>query len=172
MPRRSSRHDRPSQTQDEDMSRDTKTVAQSGVDFAKRPAVKQESVTNGKHKRLKRSDFETNFLLTNSKSCLISAKLSTLVCQSTWQLLSSDEQAACEALLPSVDLKTQPDGSTNLSAHFFEHNQLFLQDALREFQDNLAMGQLMPSQRKKVATASSDRRNGRADAYKEEHFER
>lgn len=122
-------------------------------------------------KRSKTKDFSPGFLFTNPKSCLTTSDLDHLLSEKTWQLLSTAEQRECLSLLPDVDKISQSDGECVLRHSFFQHN-LFLQDSLRELQDNLAAGFLLPAEVRKGTEASRDRTNGRADAFKDSQFER
>ncbi|CCG83523.1 Putative uncharacterized protein [Taphrina deformans PYCC 5710] len=113
----------------------------------------------------------SQYLFTNPGSCLVSANLSSLLNAHTWQLLTTEEQNSCLELLPTVDKVRLEDGTHRIIEKFFDHN-VFLQDSLRDFQDDLAAGHLLPQQAAKAEQASIDRAAGRADDFKDAQFER
>lgn len=135
------------------------------------------SITENSPKPIKSSrpqkkinNFDEDFLFSNSKSCLSSANLQNLVNGHTWELLTAEQQAVCRSLLPDVDLVKSESGITEIKHDFFNHN-IFLQDALREFQTTLADGRFRPAHLKKLAKASRDRTEGKADKFKDEQYE-
>lgn len=113
---------------------------------------------------------KTAYLLHNPKSCLRMADLSHILNETTWALLTQEERTKCLGLVPSVDQSRSANGTTDLKPGFFTHN-LFLQDAFREFQSDLQAGYLTTAYAEKSLKASRQRRQGNADAFKDEQFE-
>lgn len=109
-------------------------------------------------------------LFTHPKSRLVSADLCSMLSSDTWALLTPEDQSECISMLPKVDKIVGHNGQETIRPDFFNHN-VFLQESMREFQDRLAAGHLMPSYLKKTKKATADRLAGKADAYKEEQFE-
>lgn len=133
----------------------------------KRAAQKTATPRSNKARKL---NFDPDFLFTNPRSCLVTADLTSILTIQTWDLLTPEEQRECLALLPDVD-KTEINGQQALNHDFFTHN-ILLQDSIRDFQDRLDAGYMMPSHVKKTIDASRDRLAGKADAFKDEQFER
>lgn len=120
----------------------------------KRPSQKQKK------------QHESDFLLSSPKSALVEAPLNAVLTNKLWDSLAESEKQVCLDLLPSID--RNEDGS--LSRHFFERN-VVLQDAIRDFQDQLAAGFFLESHIKKTVNATRKRIAGAADKFKDDQFE-
>lgn len=114
---------------------------------------------------------ESEYLLYHPKSCLKMIDLNGLLNQATWSILTAEEQSKCLKALPAVDKILLADGTMKLKEDFFTYNH-FLQDAFREFQNDLRSGFLTASYIQNSQKACDDRRQGQADAFKDEQFER
>lgn len=172
MSRRSGRNQKVVLPDGEEAANGQEAISTSSLIPAKRASADNHTPKRPGPKRpRKASDFKTPYLFTNPKSCLVNADLLSAVNESTWELLTDEERSVCCSLLPDVDLQKQPNGSVSVRHGFFDHN-IFLQDALREFQASLEAGYLRPSHLMEATNATRDRRNGKADKFKEEQFER
>jgi len=110
----------------------------------------------------------TTYLLNNPKSKLATRPLDALFREEVWELLSPDRREACLALLPAIDKNEEQE--SGLCEGFWMGN-VCLQEALRDFQSDLAEGRFMPQYRRRVERASKQRLEGKADAWKEGQFE-
>ncbi|KAF8427411.1 Asx homology domain-containing protein [Tirmania nivea] len=145
--------------------------------------TKQEAIEQlgSKARKGRKGIWDKGVLLTSKRSRLAkAADLSDVLNSTTWDLLSTEEQKECLALLPSIDKVYGPPGSNTadgdlngeaiLAPDFFESNQVF-KDSLLEFQDDLIQGRYEPSYIAEAANARKARLEGAVDKYKDGQYE-